>query len=186
MPCSARLPRSSRPLGTSPQFPVTRLMKTRWVFLPARFVWTLALATLADLDARLRRNLARAGTKPARFLRDELRRSAANSALIEKISFFVPISPVVRNPPAHLLSLGGGSMHFGSQPRWTCRSRTPRSHRCRLRRFMLRVYNIWRRGSLLTWHRGLCRGASGFYESIARTPLIWLVILPCAARPRSC
>ena len=69
-------------------------------------------------------------------------------------------------------------MSLGSQPRWTVRSAdTAVGIDVGLREYMLRVYNYMASGLALTGIVAYVAAASGFYESIARTPLIWLVIL---------
>ena len=69
-------------------------------------------------------------------------------------------------------------MALGSQPRWTVRSAdTQVGIDVGLRDYMLRVYNYMASGLALTGIVAYVAAYSGFYESIARTPLIWLVIL---------
>ncbi len=69
-------------------------------------------------------------------------------------------------------------MALGSQPRWTVRSADAQvGIDVGLRDYMLRVYNYMASGLALTGIVAYVAAASGFYESIARTPLIWLVIL---------
>ena len=69
-------------------------------------------------------------------------------------------------------------MALGSQPRWTVRpADTAVGIDVGLREYMLRVYNYMASGLALTGIVAYVAAASGFYESIARTPLIWLVIL---------
>ena len=46
-----------------------------------------------------------------------------------------------------------------------------------LRDYMLRIYNYMASGLALTGIVAYVAAASGFYDSIARTPLIWLVML---------
>jgi len=69
-------------------------------------------------------------------------------------------------------------MALGSQPRWTVRSAYPQvGVDVGLRNYMLRVYNYMASGLALTGIVAYVAAYSGFYASIARTPLIWLVIL---------
>ena len=69
-------------------------------------------------------------------------------------------------------------MALGSQPRWTVRSADAQvGIDVGLRDYMLRVYNYMASGLALTGIVAYVAAASGFYMSIARTPLIWLVIL---------
>ena len=69
-------------------------------------------------------------------------------------------------------------MALGSQPRWTVRSAdTQIGIDAGLREYMLRVYNYMASGLALTGIVAYAAAASGFYASIARTPVIWLVIL---------
>ena len=69
-------------------------------------------------------------------------------------------------------------MALGSQPRWTVRSADAQvGIDVGLRDYMLRVYNYMASGLALTGIVAYVAAYSGFYESIARTPLIWLVIL---------
>ena len=69
-------------------------------------------------------------------------------------------------------------MALGSQPRWTVRSADARvGIDVGLRDYMLRVYNYMASGLALTGIVAYVAAYSGFYESIARTPLIWLVML---------
>src|ERR1700722_5213455 len=69
-------------------------------------------------------------------------------------------------------------MALGSQPRWTVRSADAQvGIDVGLRDYMLRVYNYMASGLALTGIVAYVSAYSGFYESIARTPLIWLVIL---------
>ncbi len=69
-------------------------------------------------------------------------------------------------------------MALGSQPRWTVRSADAQvGIDVGLREYMLRVYNYMASGLALTGIIAYVAAASGFYMSIARTPLIWLVIL---------
>src|SRR5260370_16992729 len=69
-------------------------------------------------------------------------------------------------------------MALGSQPRWTVRSADAGvGIDVGLRDYMLRVYNYMASGLALTGIVAYAAAYSGFYESIARTPLIWLVIL---------
>src|SRR3974390_1437040 len=69
-------------------------------------------------------------------------------------------------------------MALGPQPRWTVRSADARvGIDVGLRDYMLRVYNYMASGLALTGIVAYFAAYSGFYASIARTPLIWLVIL---------
>ena len=69
-------------------------------------------------------------------------------------------------------------MALGSQPRWAVRSAdTQVGIDVGLREYMLRVYNYMASGLALTGIVAYVAAFSGFYESIAKTPLIWLVIL---------
>ncbi len=69
-------------------------------------------------------------------------------------------------------------MALGSQPRWTVRSAdTVYGVDAGLREYMLRVYNYMASGLALTGIVAYVAAYSGFYVAIARTPLIWLVIL---------
>jgi len=69
-------------------------------------------------------------------------------------------------------------MALGSQPRWTVRPADAQvGIDVGLRDYMLRVYNYMASGLALTGIVAYVAAFSGFYESIARTPLIWLVIL---------
>jgi FtsH-binding integral membrane protein len=69
-------------------------------------------------------------------------------------------------------------MALGSRPRWTARSAaTQVGIDVGLRDYMLRVYNYMASGLALTGIVAYVAAASGFYAQIARTPLIWLVIL---------
>ena len=69
-------------------------------------------------------------------------------------------------------------MALGSQPRWTTRpADTVVGIDAGLREYMLRVYNYMASGLALTGIVAYVAAESGFYASIAKTPLIWLVIL---------
>jgi uncharacterized protein len=69
-------------------------------------------------------------------------------------------------------------MALGSQPRWTVRPADAQvGIDVGLREYMLRVYNYMASGLALTGIVAYVAAYSGFYASIARTPLIWLVIL---------
>ena len=69
-------------------------------------------------------------------------------------------------------------MALGSQPRWTVRPADAQvGIDVGLREYMLRVYNYMASGLALTGIVAYLAAESGFYASIARTPLIWLVIL---------
>src|SRR5262245_38282446 len=73
----------------------------------------------------------------------------------------------------------GGSMALGSQPRWAVPAAA--GHQADidvgLRNYMLRVYNYMASGLALTGIVALIFAQSGLYVSLARTPLIWLVML---------
>ena len=69
-------------------------------------------------------------------------------------------------------------MALGSQPRWTTRpADTLVGIDVGLREYMLRVYNYMASGLALTGIVALVFAQSGLYASLARTPLIWLVML---------
>jgi uncharacterized protein len=69
-------------------------------------------------------------------------------------------------------------MALGSQPRWTVRPADAQvGVDVGLRDYMLRVYNYMASGLALTGIVAYAAAASGFYASIAHTPVIWLVIL---------
>jgi FtsH-binding integral membrane protein len=69
-------------------------------------------------------------------------------------------------------------MALGSQPRWTVRSADAQvGIDVGLRDYMLRVYNYMASGLALTGIVAYVAAHSGFYASIASTPLIWLIIL---------
>jgi FtsH-binding integral membrane protein len=69
-------------------------------------------------------------------------------------------------------------MALGSQPRWTVRSADAQvGIDVGLRDYMLRVYNYMASGLALTGIVAYVAAHSGFYVSIASTPLIWLIIL---------
>src|SRR5215831_5930162 len=69
-------------------------------------------------------------------------------------------------------------MALGSQPRWTVRSTAAEvGIDVGLRDYMLRVYNYMASGLALTGIVAYVAAHSGFYASIAGTPLIWLVML---------
>jgi FtsH-binding integral membrane protein len=69
-------------------------------------------------------------------------------------------------------------MALGSQPRWTARPADAQvGVDVGLRDYMLRVYNYMASGLALTGIVAYVAAASGFYASIAHTPVIWLVIL---------
>ena len=69
-------------------------------------------------------------------------------------------------------------MALGSQPRWTVRTAdTAAGIDVGLREYMLRVYNYMASGLALTGIVAYVAAFSGFYASIAHTPLIWLIIL---------
>src|ERR687888_1266006 len=71
-------------------------------------------------------------------------------------------------------------MAYGQENRWTVRSATidqAAAIDVGLRDYMLRVYNYMASGLALTGIVAYVAAYSGFYASIAQTPLIWLVIL---------
>ncbi len=69
-------------------------------------------------------------------------------------------------------------MALGSQPRWTVRSADAQvGIDVGLRDYMLRVYNYMASGLALTGIVAYVAAASGFYESLRHTPVIWLVML---------
>ena len=69
-------------------------------------------------------------------------------------------------------------MALGSQPRWTVRSADAQvGIDVGLRDYMLRVYNFMASGLALTGIVAYVAAVSGFFASIAATPLIWLVML---------
>jgi FtsH-binding integral membrane protein len=70
-------------------------------------------------------------------------------------------------------------MALGSQPRWTVRpaAGAQADVDVGLRDYMLRIYNYMASGLALTGIVALVFAQSGLYASIARTPLIWLVML---------
>jgi FtsH-binding integral membrane protein len=69
-------------------------------------------------------------------------------------------------------------MALGSQPRWTVRTADTRVDiDVGLRDYMLRIYNYMASGLALTGIVAYLFASSGLYLEIARTPLIWLVIL---------
>ena len=69
-------------------------------------------------------------------------------------------------------------MAYGSQPRWTDRSAaTQVDIDVGLRDYMLRIYNYMASALALTGIVAYVFANSGMYMSIARTPLIWLVML---------
>ncbi|HEX3861416.1 MAG TPA: Bax inhibitor-1/YccA family protein [Stellaceae bacterium] len=70
-------------------------------------------------------------------------------------------------------------MALGSQPRWTVRpADTARADiDVGLREYMLRIYNYMASGLALTGIVAYVFAESGLYMSVARTPLIWLIML---------
>ncbi|MGH7065765.1 MAG: Bax inhibitor-1/YccA family protein [Stellaceae bacterium] len=69
-------------------------------------------------------------------------------------------------------------MALGSQPRWTVRSADMQvGVDVGLRNYMLRVYNYMASGLAITGIVAYVAAASGFYQAIQHTPLIWLIIL---------
>src|SRR3954453_23835722 len=71
-------------------------------------------------------------------------------------------------------------MALGSQPRWTVR---PAAGAARadidvgLRDYMLRIYNYMASGLALTGIVAYVFAQSGYYQQLAHTPLIWVVML---------
>ena len=101
-------------LGTiAAYFLVTRLMKIEWVFLPAPLLWTVGARDLADLGARLCRNLARARRQAGALSAQRIaiavddRARVRHRALIEKIPFCANIAACEELSSLSLL-LGGG------------------------------------------------------------------------------
>src|SRR5262249_22715328 len=74
-----------------------------------------------------------------------------------------------------------GSMALGSQPRWTVRpavgSGSAVDVDVGLRDYMLRIYNYMASGLALTGIVAYLAASTGVYASLARTPLIFLVML---------
>ncbi len=69
-------------------------------------------------------------------------------------------------------------MALGSQPRWTVRPADAQvGIDVGLRDYMLRIYNYMASGLALTGIVAYLGYTTGFYASIAHTPVIWLVIL---------
>jgi len=70
-------------------------------------------------------------------------------------------------------------MALGSQPRWTVRNAAyaPADLDVGLRNYMLRIYNYMASGLALTGIVAYVFAASGVYLEIARTPLIYVVML---------
>ena len=70
-------------------------------------------------------------------------------------------------------------MALGSQPRWTVRpaAGVQVDVDVGLREYMLRIYNYMASGLALTGIVAYVAAYSGLYVAIARTPLIWLVML---------
>jgi FtsH-binding integral membrane protein len=69
-------------------------------------------------------------------------------------------------------------MALGSQPRWTVQTAGTRADiDVGLRDYMLRIYNYMASGLALTGIVAYVAAYSGFYAAIARTPLIYLVML---------
>jgi uncharacterized protein len=69
-------------------------------------------------------------------------------------------------------------MAFGSQPRWTVQSAGTRVDiDVGLREYMLRIYNYMASGLALTGIVAYLFASSGMYASLAKTPLIYLVML---------
>src|SRR5262249_26449467 len=72
---------------------------------------------------------------------------------------------------------GRESMAYDWQTRVTARPATWADVDAGLRQYMLRVYNYMGAGLALTGIVAYVAAASGFYQAIYRTPLMWLVIL---------
>ncbi len=70
-------------------------------------------------------------------------------------------------------------MALGSQPRWTVRNAAaaPADLDVGLRNYMLRIYNYMASGLALTGIVAYVFAASGIYLEIARTPLVYVVML---------
>ena len=69
-------------------------------------------------------------------------------------------------------------MALGSQPRWTVRPAAAEvGIDVGLREYMLRIYNYMASGLALTGIVAYLGAHSGLYQSIAHTPLIWVVML---------
>lgn len=70
-------------------------------------------------------------------------------------------------------------MALGSQPRWTVRNAAyaPADLDVGLRNYMLRIYNYMASGLALTGIVAYVFAASGIYMQIARTPLVYVVML---------
>ena len=71
-------------------------------------------------------------------------------------------------------------MALGSQPRWTVRPAVGTARAdidVGLREYMLRIYNYMASGLALTGIVAYVFANSGYYEQVARTPLIYLVML---------
>src|SRR5919202_3136661 len=72
-------------------------------------------------------------------------------------------------------------MAFGQENRWSVRGSTAAIDQAAidvgLRDYMLRVYNYMASGLALTGIVAYVAAASGFYQAIAGTPLLWLVML---------
>ena len=70
-------------------------------------------------------------------------------------------------------------MALGSQPRWTVRpaAGAQADVDVGLRNYMLRIYNYMASGLALTGIVALVFAQSGLYASLARTPLIYVVML---------
>jgi FtsH-binding integral membrane protein len=71
-------------------------------------------------------------------------------------------------------------MALGSQPRWTVRPAVGQvgvDIDVGLRDYMLRIYNYMASGLALTGIVAYVFASTGFYAEVARTPLIWLIML---------
>jgi len=71
-------------------------------------------------------------------------------------------------------------MALGSQPRWTVRPAVGAARAdidVGLREYMLRIYNYMASGLALTGIVAYVFANSGYYEQVARTPLIYLIML---------
>src|SRR5712691_4506363 len=75
--------------------------------------------------------------------------------------------------------VGGGPMALGSQPRWTVRPAVGAQVDVDvgLRDYMLRIYNYMASGLALTGIVAYFFAQSGMYAEVARTPLIYLLML---------
>src|SRR5205814_7730188 len=99
---------------------------------------------------------------------------AAHASLFRSVAF-ANIEP--RGIPLDIWI--GGFMALGSQPRWAVPSAAglQADIDVGLRNYKLRIYNYMASGLALSGIVALVFAQSGLYVSIARTPLIWLVML---------